>query len=75
MTNKTFRVGIDIGGTFTDAVVITDDGEMRIFKSPSTPKDSSIGMLNKCLHQWLEVEGEDVILSRMLQKELVQLSM
>ncbi len=44
----TYRVGIDIGGTFTDAVVITSAGEMHIFKSPSTPADSSIGMFD-CL--------------------------
>lgn len=47
---NTFRVGIDIGGTFTDAVVITDAGEMRIFKAPSTPADSSIGMFD-CLQK------------------------
>ncbi len=46
----TYRVGIDIGGTFTDAVVITDAGEMRIFKAPSTPADSSIGMFD-CLQK------------------------
>lgn len=48
-----FRVGIDIGGTFTDAVVITSDGEMHIFKSPSTPADSSIGLFN-CLDKAAE---------------------
>ncbi len=30
------RVGVDVGGTFTDFVVITG-GEMRVFKVPSTP--------------------------------------
>ena len=30
------RVGVDVGGTFTDFVVISD-GEMRVFKVPSTP--------------------------------------
>lgn len=50
MTNTSYRVGIDIGGTFTDAVVITNQGEMQIFKSPSTPEDSSIGMLD-CLQK------------------------
>ncbi len=48
MNDITYRVGIDIGGTFTDAVVITSGGEMHIFKSPSTPADSSIGMFD-CL--------------------------
>ncbi len=45
-----YRVGIDIGGTFTDAVVITSAGEMQIFKSPSTPADSSIGLFD-CLQK------------------------
>ncbi len=48
MDDITYRVGIDIGGTFTDAVIITNKGEMHIFKSPSTPADSSIGMFD-CL--------------------------
>lgn len=48
MNEITYRVGIDIGGTFTDEVVITSSGEMHIFKTPSTPADSSIGMLD-CL--------------------------
>jgi len=50
MDDTTYRVGIDIGGTFTDAVVITSAGEMYIFKSPSTPVDSSIGMFD-CLEK------------------------
>jgi N-methylhydantoinase A len=45
---STYRVGIDIGGTFTDGVVITSSGEMHIFKTLSTPADSSIGMFD-CL--------------------------
>ncbi len=48
MSDVTYRVGIDIGGTFTDQVVVTSTGEMYIFKSPSTPADSSIGLFD-CL--------------------------
>ncbi len=48
MSDVTYRVGIDIGGTFTDGVVISNLGDMQIFKSPSTPADSSIGMFD-CL--------------------------
>lgn len=51
--NTPFRVAIDIGGTFTDAVVITRDGRMHIFKSPSTPTDSSVGLFN-CLDKAAE---------------------
>jgi N-methylhydantoinase A len=41
-----YRVGIDIGGTFTDGVVIDSDGHIQIFKDPSTPSDPSIGLIN-----------------------------
>jgi len=50
MDETTYRVGIDIGGTFTDAVVITSGGEMHVFKAPSTPADSSIGLFD-CLEK------------------------
>ena len=50
MNEMTYRVGIDIGGTFTDGVIITSAGEMHVVKSPSTPADSSIGMFD-CLRK------------------------
>lgn len=40
------RVGIDIGGTFTDLFVVEGDGAARIYKSPTTPHDPSEGLLN-----------------------------
>ena len=45
-----FKVCIDTGGTFTDCVVLDDQGRKREFKSPSTPKDFSIGVLDS-LHE------------------------
>ncbi len=36
-------VGVDIGGTFTDCVVLNDRGEMVVGKSLSTPPDYSTG--------------------------------
>jgi N-methylhydantoinase A len=42
-----FRLGVDVGGTFTDAVLISEEtGEIHIAKVPSTPSDPSIGFLN-----------------------------
>ena len=39
-------VGVDVGGTFTDAVVYDDaSGELRWAKAPSTPGDPSQGVL------------------------------
>jgi N-methylhydantoinase A len=41
-----FRLGVDVGGTFTDAVLISEEtGEINIAKVPSTPRDPSIGFL------------------------------
>ncbi len=39
-----YRVGIDIGGTFTDLVVAGDDGTFRTMKLPSTPDDYGRGI-------------------------------
>jgi N-methylhydantoinase A len=41
-----YQVGVDIGGTFTDCVVITSKGELLAAKSPSTPPAFANGMLN-----------------------------
>jgi N-methylhydantoinase A len=42
-----YRLGVDIGGTFTDAVLWDDSGGApRIAKVPSTPRDPSAGFLS-----------------------------
>ncbi len=40
-----FKIGIDVGGTFTDFVVIKKDGFPKYYKTPSTPHDPSAGVL------------------------------
>lgn len=40
------RVGIDVGGTFTDFIAQGADGTIEITKVPSTPDDPSIGVIN-----------------------------
>ncbi len=41
-----YRLGIDIGGTFTDATLLNEEtGELRIGKVSTTPRDPSIGFL------------------------------
>jgi N-methylhydantoinase A len=40
------RIGIDVGGTFTDLVAIDDGGRATLAKVPSTPEDPSEGVLD-----------------------------
>ncbi len=37
-------LGVDVGGTFTDAVIASPDGEMVIAKAPTTPGDEARGV-------------------------------
>jgi N-methylhydantoinase A len=39
-----YRIGVDVGGTFTD-VVLVHDGHLTIDKHPTTPRDQSEGVL------------------------------
>ena len=38
-------VGIDTGGTFTDIVVANDQGQLRTYKTDSTPGDLAVGVV------------------------------
>ncbi len=41
-----YRLGVDVGGTFTDFVLYdTQTGEVRILKVPSTPEDQSAAVM------------------------------
>ena len=40
------NIGIDIGGTFTDLIAISDSGGTTVHKTLSTPHDPSIGFIN-----------------------------
>ncbi len=58
-----FRLGVDVGGTFTDAVLISEtSGEARVAKVSSTPADPSVGFLRavaRILHD-ADVQPSDV---------------
>jgi len=41
-----YRIGIDVGGTFTDLVAIDAGGAATLAKVPSTPDDPSLGLLD-----------------------------
>ena len=45
MNNKK-RVCIDVGGTFTDCLVMDETGLLQKFKASTTPSDPSIGLMN-----------------------------
>jgi len=41
-----YRLGVDVGGTFTDVLLLNEqNGQIYTAKVPSTPRDSSIGVL------------------------------
>ena len=41
-----FRVGVDVGGTFTDLICVTPAGEIVLDKTPTTLDDQSTGVMN-----------------------------
>jgi N-methylhydantoinase A len=42
----TYRLGVDVGGTFTDLLLVDEDtGDTHRAKTPSTPADQSVGVL------------------------------
>jgi N-methylhydantoinase A len=40
-----YRIGVDVGGTYTDLVATDESGRTVFAKSPSTPSDQSIGVM------------------------------
>jgi N-methylhydantoinase A len=44
--SDSYWVGTDVGGTFTDMVVIDSGGKVTVAKSPTTPADRSQGVLD-----------------------------
>ena len=55
MGSPSYRLGVDVGGTFTDLLLLREDtGQTWRAKVPSTPKDQSVGV----------IQGKDQILSQ-----------
>jgi N-methylhydantoinase A len=50
------RISIDVGGTFTDCLVLTDDGSLETFKAPTQPAHPEGGVL-RCLELAAESHG------------------
>jgi len=45
VTGGSYRIGVDVGGTFTDCVLQRPGGSVLLEKSPTTPADQSDGVL------------------------------
>jgi len=41
-----YRIGIDVGGTFTDFLLVDEEGNAEIYKVLSTPVDPSVGTMH-----------------------------
>ncbi len=41
-----YRIGVDVGGTFTDLVLLRADGSVLLEKTPTTPRDQSEGVMD-----------------------------
>jgi N-methylhydantoinase A len=54
-----YRVGVDVGGTFTDLIAVTPDGQVVLDKTPTTLDDQSTGVMAG-LGQLAETFGMDL---------------
>jgi N-methylhydantoinase A len=61
---RKYRIGIDVGGTFTDVVVCDDAGGALLAKAASTPADQSLGVLEGLL---LAARRLDLTLAELLE--------
>ncbi len=71
MTNKEkrefaetrFRIGVDVGGTFTDVIAVDGEGTVTFVKAASTPEDQSVGVMNalSLLAERLGLELEELL--------------
>src|SRR5215471_17732966 len=54
-----YRIGMDVGGTFTDLVAVDETGRIVFAKAPSTPADPSHGVMDG-LGRLAVILGHDV---------------
>ena len=45
-SGTSYRIGVDVGGTFTDLVLSHGDGQLQVFKVPSVPAEPAVGVMN-----------------------------
>jgi N-methylhydantoinase A len=59
-----YKIGIDVGGTFTDFLLAYENGETQIYKVLSTPDDPSIGLISGLQHM---AEDQNLTLREFVQ--------
>jgi N-methylhydantoinase A len=79
MQGGQFDIGIDVGGTFTDVVMVGAGGELQVVKGLTTPNDQSIGavdtvaMLNQPMAQLRSIiHGTTVATNAILERKGAQ---
>ena len=45
-----WRIGVDVGGTFTDVIAVDREGAVTFVKAASTPADQSLGVMTALSH-------------------------
>jgi N-methylhydantoinase A len=69
VTTTGYRIGLDVGGTFTDCACIRENGSTVLTKAPTTRDDESRGCID-ALNDLARLEGLDS-LSALLQRTAV----
>ncbi len=63
-----YVVGVDIGGTFTDLICVDEKGDATIVKTPSTPEDPSVAVIEGLEKMSAKLEvAQEQFLSRVVR--------
>lgn len=56
------RMGVDVGGTFTDFIYVSDEGRIEVYKTSTTPQDPSVGMMEgiNAICEKLNIRHEEI---------------